>query len=488
MENERSGFHRRVVAGFAWQGATKFAVQAISWVGTIVVARLLAPTDYGLMAIAGVFISLMTMIMDMGLAQGLVQRTEITPEQEDAVFWLSLMLGCGLFLLLFLAAPFIAAFYEMPDLTTLLRLCAFGLIISSLRAVPFAMLMRRLDFRSRALVEMSASLGSMLTVVTLAFNGFGVWSLAWGTIVQQSIVSLGFLRTMRRRPRLRFHWSRIKGILSFGLNVTGANVAFVVSSQAGVFIIGKFLGGHLTGIYSLALQLATMPLDKIGTIFNQVGFPSLSRVKDDDEQCRNLFRDLHRYLLFIAYPILFGMAVVARDMIEVLLGEKWLAAAPILQAICAVNVIRISGMLITPLLNSRGRAREAFHYSLTGALLLPPAFLIGVQFGIEGVVVAWFLAYPVLYAMLLRYLYREIAVGLSDLITDSRPTLTATALMAGSVLLFQMLTADFHPALRLIGSIGMGAFVYVAVFVVFYGEQVARMREALRALRSGHMA
>ncbi|MGE0080102.1 MAG: lipopolysaccharide biosynthesis protein [Thiohalomonadaceae bacterium] len=488
MENERSGFHRRVVAGFAWQGATKFAVQAISWVSTILVARLLAPTDYGLMAIAGVFISLMTLIMDMGLAQGLVQRSKTTPEQEDAVFWFSLLLGGGLFLLLFFSAPLIAEFYDMPTLTALLQLCACGLVISSLRAVPFAMLMRRMDFRSRALVEMSASLGSMLTVVTLAFNGFGVWSLAWGTLVQQAIVTLGFLRTMQRRPRLRFRWSRIKGILSFGLNVTGANVAFVVSSQAGVFIIGKFLGGHLTGIYSLALQLATMPLDKIGAVFNQVGFPSLARVKDDDEQCRSLFRDLHRYLLFIAYPILFGMAVVARDMIEVLLGEKWLAAAPILQVICAVNVVRISGMLITPLLNSRGRAREAFHYSLTGALLLPPAFLVGVQFGIEGVVIAWLLAYPVLYAMLLRYLYREIAVGLGDLVTDSRPTLTATALMAGAVLLFQELTADFRPVLRLIGSIGLGASVYIAVFVVLYGEQVARMRAALRALRSGKIA
>ena len=488
MENERSGFQRRVLAGFAWQGATKFAVQAISWIGTIVVARLLAPADYGLMAIAGIFISLMALIMEMGLAQGLVQRSEITPQQEDAVFWLSLLLGGGLFLLLFLTAPLIADFYRMPELTALLRLCAVGLVISSLKAVPFAMLMRRMDFRSRALVEMTGSLCSMLTVVALAFSGFGVWSLAWGALVQQSIVSAGFLRKMRRWPRPRLHLSHIRGILSFGLNVTGANIAYVVSSQAGVFIIGKFLGGHLTGIYSLALQLATMPLDKIGAVFNQVGFPALARVKDDDQQCRALFRDLHRYLLFIAYPILFGMAVVAEDMVDVLLGQKWLAAAPILQVICAVNVMRISGMLITPLLNSRGRAREAFHYSLAGALLLPPAFLAGVQFGIEGVVIAWLAAYPLLYIMLLRYLYREIAVGLGELVTDSRPTLTATILMAGAVLLFQELAAGFHPALRLIGSVGLGALVYVAAFLIFYGEQVARIREAVRALRSGNIA
>jgi O-antigen/teichoic acid export membrane protein len=201
-----------------------------------------------------------------------------------------------------------------------------------------------------------------------------------------------------------------------------------------------------------------------------------------------LFLDLHRYLIFISYPILLGMAVVSEDLVAVLLGEKWQQVAPILQVICAVNVVRVSGMLISPLLNSRGRAREAFHYSLAGAIIIPPAFLVGVQFGLEGVALAWAAAYPLLYAMLLRYLYRDMEITLGDLITTSRPTFVATALMASTILVFQELSASLNHGVRLLSSIGIGVCIYAGVFLVFYGEQVVRMRNALRSLRSGSSA
>jgi O-antigen/teichoic acid export membrane protein len=488
MESEQSGFYRRVLAGFAWQGSSKIVVQAVSWISTIVVARLLEPSDYGVMAIANVFLWLTMAFMDMGLSQALIHKGNFTTEEEDAVFWLSVALGTGLFVLLFLAAPAIADFYAIPAITDVLRLSGLGLIIGSLKAVPQAIVMRQLDFRTRSLIEVGASLTSTITVVALAFTGHGVWSLVWGLLAQQIVIAFGFLPALRRWPGMTWNFARVADTVHYGLHIMGANLAFVISSRADVFIIGKFLGEHFTGIYSLAFQLATMPLDKIGTVFNHVAFPSLSRVKDDDARCRTLFAELHRYLLFIAYPLLIGLAVVAEDLVAVLLGEKWLQTVPVLQALCVVNVIRISGMLISPALTSRGRQKDALRYSAAGMVLLPLAFLGGVQFGLEGVAVAWIVSYPLLYGMLLRYLNRDLAISLPDLINDSRPTLIATVVMAVAVVVAQDVAAAFQPAARLAVGVAVGAAAYTGVFVIFYGEQVTRMRRALRELRSGSSA
>jgi O-antigen/teichoic acid export membrane protein len=264
----------------------------------------------------------------------------------------------------------------------------------------------------------------------------------------------------------------------------GSNLAFVISSRADIFIIGKFLGDHFTGIYSLAFTLATMPLDKIGTIFNHVAFPALSRTKDDQAKCRTMFLEMHRYLLFIAYPVLIGLAIVAEDLVVVLLTEKWLAVVPVLQALCIVNVVRVSGMLITPALTSRGKEKQALYYSVAGMIVLPAGFIVGVQFGLQGIALAWILVYPLLYSMLLRFLNADLAVTLRDLIGVSKPTLVATAAMTASVLLLQEAVMELGHGGRLAGGIVIGAVTYVTVFVVFYNDQIVRMREAIRALRS----
>ncbi len=481
---EQTGLYRRVLTGFAWQGASKIVVQSVSWVGTIVVARLLEPADYGVVAVAGVFIVMLNMVMEMGLSQGLVQKTEVSQEEEDAVFWLGMLLGISLYGLLFLCAPAISRFYEMPLLASVLRVGGLILIIGSIKAVPMAMVMRRLDFRFRALREMSASLAGSIAVIALAFGGAGVWSLVMGSLVQTAVLVMGYLPVMRRMPRPTWRFGHIADIVRYGLHLMFSNLAFVVSNRADIFIVGKFLGEKMTGYYSMAFQFATMPLDKIGTIFNHVAFSSLSRTKDDVEKCRALFMELHRQLLFVTYPLLIGVALVAKDAVVVLLTEKWLPIVPVVQVLTLVSAVRVSGMLMTPLLNSRGRTRWTLNYSLMGMVLLPLSFLAGVRYGLTGIALAWIAAYPLLYAMLLHYVHRDLGILFSELFSAGRSTLTAVACMAMSVMAVQHWAMDFSAGLRLAFSITVGIATYAGTFLVFYEDQVARMREAFRLLRT----
>jgi O-antigen/teichoic acid export membrane protein len=479
-----SGLYRRVLAGFAWQGASKAVIQSVSWIGTIVVARLLDPADYGVVAVANVFIVMLNLVMEMGLSQGLVQKTEVSREEEDAVFWLGVLSGLLLYLLLYGVAPIVADFYAMPVLEAVLRVGGLVLIIGSVKAVPMALVMRRMDFRFRAICEMTAAAASIMVVVTLAVMGAGVWSLVIGTVVHTLVLVAGYLPTLGRLPRPVFRLAPIIGIVRYGLHLMAGNLAFVVSNRADIFIIGKFLGERMTGFYSMAFMLATMPLDKIGSIFNHVAFSSLSRTKDDAQQCRALFMELHRQLLFITYPLLVGMALVVKDAVTVFLTDKWLPVVPITQVLVIVGAVRVSGMLMPPLLNSRGRARWSLAYSLAGMVLLPAAFLVGVQYGLTGVAVAWIAAYPLLYAMLLRFLRKDLGIRLSELLDAGRSTLVAVACMAVAVMAVQHYAQAVTPGMRLGLSVITGMAAYAGTFVMFYEEQIGRMRDAVRVLRT----
>lgn len=480
---DRNRLYRKVLSGVAWQGMSRGVVQAVSWVSTVVVARLLEPADYGVMAVAGVFILILTMIGEMGLAQGLVQKSATSVEEEDGVLYLSLGLALVFYALLYLAAPAIARFYEIEELQPVLRVAGLSLIVSSLKAVPAALTMRSLDFRYRALVELAATLASTGTVLTMALSGMGVWSLVWGSLALHGVTTAGYLRRFPRFPRPSLRFAPLAGIVGYGMHIMGANMASVISTRADVFIIGKFLGEQLTGFYSLAFQLATIPLDKIGTVFNHVAFPSLARAKDDDAQCRAMFLEFHRYLLLIAYPLLLGIALVADDLVLLLLTEKWLPIVPVLQVICVVNALRVSGMLVTPLLNSRGKANLSLRYSLIGMILLPCAFLLGVQFGLIGVAWSWIFAYPLLYALLVHYLRADLGVGIGQLLASARPAITAALGMALCVIAFRHYSESAALPLRLFGAVAVGAIAYGGLFFLVYQEQVDRMRQAWRMLR-----
>ena len=476
---------RKVVSGFAWQGATKLFVQAATWGSTIVVARILVPADYGILAVSGVFTGLLAMLVEMGLSYGLIQKQNVTRQQEDGVFYISLCTGLLLYGLLFLSAPAIARFYNMEILSTVLRVAGLGLIIGSLKGVPLAIAMRRMDFRYRSLTEMATNLTSAITVVTLAVYGFGVWSLVYAYLLAHLLESIIYLRLLKRFPDPRFTWSTVADLFSYGAKITTNNLLYFVYSRADVMIIGKLLGEKLLGYYSMAFQLATIPLDKIGSIFNQVTFPAMARLQSDPQESRRLFLDLHRHLLIIAWPIHVGLALVADDLIVLLLTEKWQPLVPILQAFCVINMLRVSGMLFPPVLNGRGKAGLVLRYAMVSTIVLPLAFMIGANYGIMGVMIAWMLAYPPLYLLLLTHCLRDLKLPLKQFLHSATSAAVATLLMGLAVFACGKMTPELPGAVRLGVMIPMGAAVYAGTFFLLFKGQIKQVRDGFRMLRQG---
>lgn len=478
-----SSIRKGVFSGFAWQGATKLLVQLTSWASTLFVARIIAPSDYGLVAAASVFVEILILVTDMGLAQGLIQKPETSRQEEDGVFYVSLAVGAIGYMLLFAAAPFIAGFYQMPVLTDLLRLICIGVIFGSLKTVPLAIAMRRMDFRYRSLVEMSSNLMMTLTVVTLALNGFGVWSLAWGPVVSNVVMAIGYVPLLGRVPRPWFPLGEVMATVRFGIKFMGTTLLYFFWSRADVMVIGKVLGERLLGYYSMAFQLAVLPLDKIATVFNQVMFPALSRMQADDAGSRELFLQLHRYLLLISYPILFGLAVVADDAIRLLLTDKWAPIVPFLQVLCLVSGLRISATLMPPVLFARGKPEAVMRYNGLALLSLPAAFIAGAQYGLEGVVAGWLVVYPLLFVYLGNNCLKELGVRWRSLALSAAPAVLATVAMVVVVVSFRQTVPDLPRALRLVASIVIGGTAYLGVLSLVFREHITDLRSRLILLK-----
>ena len=445
---------------------SKLAVQVLSWVSTIWVARLLSPDDYGLVAISGLFTAAIAIVTDFGLGAGLVTRREINEREINQVFWLNLTMAALFYLLMFAAAPYIAAAYDLPALKNILRVASLGLLISAFRSVSYGMLLRALDYRFRAIVEMIGQFIQAGLVILLALNGFGAWSLILGYLTAQLFMAIAFKSKGPKIGRPTLSLAGLQDVVGFGVRITGARALGFAAGSSDMAMITSLLGARAAGVYSVAFNLASAPLDKIGAIFNRVAYPAVARMNDDAERSQRFLLQLHFALLAVASPALVGASLTAPDLIPVLLTGTWQAAVPVLQVVCIANIVRLSGMLLPVILEARGRADLVLRFQLVSATLLPLGFYFGSHWGLSGVTAVWLLVYPVIYFWLMHLALTELGMKIRQLLRSVVPVLLSNLVMAAAVLLAREFTQDFGHVARLALSIATGVAAYAAAMAV----------------------
>ncbi|MBV1928115.1 MAG: lipopolysaccharide biosynthesis protein [Gammaproteobacteria bacterium] len=481
---ESNSIKNKVIKGFAWQGASKLLIQLFSWTTTIWVARILAPEDYGIVAIQGIFTVTIGTIVDMGVSRGLIQKKTINDKEIDSIFYFSLLFGLLIYAAYFTVAPYIAQFYELPELTLILRIGGLSFILASLKSVPLAITMRNMDFRYRSLVEMGGSFIQMASLLVMAIQGMGYWALILAPISGYIVTALAYYPILGRIPRPRLVIKEITGIISFGVKIMLTRLMFSTYMKADIFFLGKLAGQRSTGFYSMATQLATIPLDKIGTIFNEVAFPAISRARNNSEQVKTLFLNMHKYLLTISMPLLVGMALVAPDFVLLVLGSKWQPIIIPLQVFSLINLVRLSGMIMIPTLQAIGRPNKVLRYSVWCTLLLSAAFSWGASWGIMGVVTAWVLAYPLVYLYLVKETLSALQSGWMEFFSSIRTPLVSTILMGAAIAplyLPQTQTLDGWP--RMFAAIAFGGVTYFGSYWLFFRDEISNVIGGLRELR-----
>jgi PST family polysaccharide transporter len=476
---------RSLVHGIAWTGGAKWLTQLFTWASTILVARVLGPDPYGLVAMAGVFLGLVTMFTEFGLGTSVVTLRDMTPNQIAQVNALAVLLGAlGMAITWALAVP-LAALYRTPELVWIIVALSTTFLISGVRVVPYALLQRDLRFRLLAILEGSQGLLYALANVAFALLGFGVWTLVLGAIASQLFLAVATVLACPhgyQRPRS----GDLRGVLSFSGNILIGRFAWYIYSNADFFVAGRVLGKSALGAYSLAWTLASIPIEKITALVARVTPAYFAAARDDNGALRRILLDVTEGLAFLTLPATLGLALVAPEFVALFLGDQWSAVTVPLQILCLFASFRSLVTLLPQVLNVKGDAGWTMRLGVATALLLPPAFYAGSRWGAEGIAMVWVLVYPLLTIPLYRRTCQRIALPARAYWSVLWPALGGAVAMGAVVLLARMaLPVGWPLAARLGVLVGAGAITYAMAAVWPQRTRLPRVVALLRQAPRG---
>jgi teichuronic acid exporter len=460
----------KVMSALRWSAAARFLGQAVSWAITIMVIRLLAPGDYGLMAMAMVLVSFLVLLNTLGLDAVLVQVHDLDEQMRRQIFGVIIVVNTIFCALLFFGAPAISGFYGEPALKPIVQVLSVQFLLLIFETLPQSRLEREMDFAQRSIVDFTTLIIGSLTTLTLALAGLGVWALIWGTLVTNATRMLGLNLISRSLVWPSFSLRGMRKHLSFGGFVTTDRGLWYLFSESDKFIGGKVLGNHLLGYYAVASQLASLPIHKISGILNSVAFPAFSHAHahTSAETLQGYLLKATRVLGMAAFPVFFGISCTAEPIIASLLGEKWLPAAPLLQLLGVVMPFRLLSNIFPPLLWGVGHPGTSASNFLIAAVLMPVAFYIGTRWGVAGLAYAWLCMYPVVFIITALRTCRVVGVGIAHYFAQLlRPVAAGMIMYATVYFLRGAVYGSPGEWLYLLQLVAAGVVAYgVAIFLI----------------------
>jgi teichuronic acid exporter len=465
--------------GVFWIGVSKGITQLLSWAVTILLARILAPDDYGLMGMAGAYIALLVLFNEFGLGAAIIQVKDISEDDINNIFWLVLLVNGVLCSLTAAVAPFVSQFFNEPRLTLIIRVMSLSFLVSGISLIPSFMLTRNMSFNKRAIAECCGSATGAVVAMTCAVQGLGVWSLVFGSLALEVTKNAMYFFFHPWIPRFAFSPMNISKLVSFGLKVAAARMFWYLYNNADFVVGGKLLGKVSLGYYSLALQLASMPLDKIVSIVAQVAFPAMSQVQADNQLLRKYLFQFIRWTAFVTFPMFFGLLTVCDLAVPLILTDKWLPILLPLKILCFVSAFKAISAIYGPVLLAKGNAGLMGLNNAVMAVVLTCSFYVGAQYGLDGLAYAW-LVFPLLFCVTSYVSLRSIEATILDLLKAVKHPIAATVLMSLFTELAQHVAlADLGLAEKLVGTIVVGAATYCGYFYLFNKELFLETRALL---------
>jgi O-antigen/teichoic acid export membrane protein len=477
----QAGFAARVRSAIAWRWGSQVLAQIIAWTSTIVVVRLLDPSDYGLFAMTQAVIVALNFLSGYGYATSLIQAPEIDERRIGQVFGLLIASNAGLALAQFALAPLAAEYYGEPAVAPMLRVQALFFLATPFIALPSALLARRIEFRSQGLVNLLSSLAAASTALALAWFGYGVWALVIAPLVGFGTRALGLTIAARVLVWPIFDFRGAGDIISFGSALTLCQLFWIVQSQSDILIAGRMFSPHDLGLYSEALFLTLIFTGRFLPPLNEVAFPAYAELHKAGRRIGPAFLRSARTVMILAAPFYVGLGLTAGPLVATVFGPKWLEMAPIVAGLAFAMPAMALQIICSPTTNALSRPRIYLLTSLAGAIIMPLAFLAGVGGGAQGLVHAWWAAAPLLLAVTLALTLPAIDLSFRDLLRALQPIACACAVMALVVLALHQFLAGVNPPLQLLALVTAGAAAYCAVLWLGWPHVV---QETLAMLRN----
>jgi len=467
-EKRDPAFAERVKSGVIWRSGSQLLGQLIAWTSTFLVIRMLNPADYGLVAMTGVVLAFLDLFKGWGFASSLVRDETTDKHRIGQAFAMLLLMNGALAALQFAAAPLAADYFHQPMVADLLRVQALFYLANPFTALGHALLVRRLNFKTQARIDLLAAVLSAFTALGCALANFGVWTLVAAPGMLWFARAGGYFfaaKLWQIRPRFAFQGAGT--MLRYGVAMIAVQMCWFVQSQADVFIGGRALNAHALGLYTTALFLTQILAAKFVPPLNEVAFAAYSRIQTRPDMIQSAFLKSIRLIMLVTMPFYFGLAVTAAPLVETFLGKKWGDTVGLVPILCAAMPLMTLQILFAPATNALGRPGLAVRTGLFGAALMTAAFAIGINWEAEGLAWAWLAGMAALLGVTVELSRPVIGVSRSDLFLAVAPGLGAAAAMAGVVVGVDWLAGDIGAGKKLALLVSVGGAAYFGFLFAF---------------------
>ena len=461
--------NKSITSNVLWKFAERFAAQLVSFVVSIVLARVLLPEDYGAVALVLVFIEIANAFVSFGLGNALIQKNNVDELDFSSVLFFNVGFSLLIYLVLFFFAPAISSFYNNNLLTSVLRILGIRLILAAINTVQQAYVSKQMAFKKFFWSTLFGTIISGVFGIFLAYRGFGVWALVAQYLINTTVDTLILFYTVGWKPKLIYSWERVRSLFKYGWKILFEGVSNILAGQIKNLLIGKVYTNADLGHYSKAQQFPQIITTNINTSISSVLFPAMSSVQNDDDLLIQLMRRSIRVSSYLIFPMLFGLAAVAPNLVTVLLTDKWISCVPYLYIFCFISLLTIGMQPRHQALKAKGRSgvfmvEHMFSRTIEFVILLLVYRINVMAIALTGVAGGVLLTLTIMFTSKKFSGYKYF-----DQVKDVAGLIFMSCAMFVPVFLFGYY-ANLDPIVELIVQIFMGVLIYFVLSFVLKPE------------------
>lgn len=471
--------NREVISGMIWSLSERFMSQIVSIIVTIILTRLIAPADYGLISIVTVIITILNVFMTSGFSAALIQQNDVDDIDYSTVLWFSLGLGGAIYLIVFLSAPVVAQFYKLEELTIVLRILALKVPLSALNSVQQAYVSRHMLFQKFFSSTVSATIISGIVGVTLAYSNFGVWALVFQDLINVFTITVVLWFSIKWKPSLVFSTRRLTKLFDFGAKIFLQTMFNTLYANIRSLLIGRVYSATDLAYYSKGNQYPNLIVTNVDSAVSKTMFPVMSREQENIEKIKSLTRNTAQTSSYIMSPILVGFIVCADSIVSLVMTDRWLPAVPYVQIICCCLLIRPFQTAIVQAIKAIGESGILLKMDIPVRIFALVLLFTTINFGVVYIAVSEIVIE--LLALVIYSYYSDKLIGYSylEILVDFCQNLLLSVIMGiGVYLIGNVLELDKFSELLI--QVIIGIIIYFIVSIIFKNKSFGQFTKLLR--------
>ncbi|EHK2389236.1 lipopolysaccharide biosynthesis protein [Clostridium perfringens] len=474
---------KKTISGLFWTFGEVIANQGVQFVIQIFLARLILPEEFGLIGMITVFIAISNSIIDSGFSNALIREKEVNQHDYSTVFYFNLITSIVVYVILYFSSPTISVFFAQPKLSLILRVLAITIIINAFGIIPRAILTRKINFKAQMIINISSSIVSGFIAIVLAYKGFGIWSLVFRTIIMQFIQVVMLSIINRWRPSFVFSKNSFEKLFGFGWKILVSGLIDTIYNNLYYMVIGKMYSASDLGYYTNAQKLRDIAATSISTAVQKVSYPVLSCMQNEEEVLKNMYKKIIKSSVYITFPVMFGLAIVAKPLILLLFGDNWSQSIIYFQILCLAGMLYPLHAINLNILQVKGRSDLFLKLEILKKCVAITLIAISIfsKWGIIGLI--WMKVVSSVIAFFINSYYSKSIIGYSTLnqIRDILPVLIITLFMGITTYFIGTFVPDYN-FIKILIQISFGSAFFIVTSYMFKIEEFFSILDIMKKM------